>query len=385
MDEKKEEIKNAEKPRVQIKLSQAQKKAARLFTVWNKGTAGVREMAESLEDDQIMFGLLQIKVGKGTFMRAKNLFLHFNALKFPSAVKRSKITEKYLPAAKLLFGHVHAELLMKEQLDCTVREVFTQTKGTFIEDDLGTVKKKGWTIKKMEEEYDKKMRAKLRKVQKAEGTLDTTDPKQWKGKRIIKELHEEHSPINWALFAPHKRLLKPMAFGMGDLSTLRKCLRDDMVQYALIRMSFGSGSFRRSHWIFLHWSGENMRGIKKMTERAEHNSYQKFMGERMAPWGMVFTCQDREQVSLEDMIIQVRKLVVVDGKDDYKFDSSSYFEALEETKKVIQTKQEKVEEARKRAGQELDKRRAGWKVEDSVTLVAAPQGDDNWILLKPKV
>jgi len=383
MDEKKVEEKS--QVSVQIKFSPAQKKAAKLFTVWNKGTAGVREMAESLEDDQIMFGLLQVKVGKGTFERTKNLFLHFNAAKFPSAVKRSKITEKYLPAAKLLFGHVHATLLMEEKLDCTIREVFTQTKGTFIEDDLGTVKKKGWTIKKMEEEYEKKMRAKLRKVQKAEGTLDTTDPKQWKGKRLIKELHEEHSPINWALFHPHKKLLKPMAFGMGDLSKLRQCLRDDMVQYALIRMSFGSGSFRRSHWIFLHWSGENMKGIKMMTKRAEHNSYQKFMGEKMSPWGMVFTCQDREQVSLEDMILQVRKLVVVDGKDDYKFDSSSYFEALEETKKVIQTKQEKVEEARKRVGQELDKKRMGWKVEESVKLVAAPKGDDNWNLLKPKV
>jgi len=381
-EEKKEEKSHSHE---HIKFTSAQKKAAKLFTVWNKGTAGVREMADALIDDQIMFGLLQVKVGKGTFIRTKNLFLHFNAMKFPSAVKRSKIREKYLPAAKTLFGHVHATLLMEQKLDCTVREVFTQTKGCFVEDDLGNVKKKGWTIEKMEKEYDKKMRAKLRKVQKEEGTLDTTDPKQWKGKRLIKELHEEHSPINWALFHPHKKLLKPMAFGMGDLSHLRTCLRDDMVQYALIRMSFGSGSFRRSHWVFLHWSGENMKGIKKMTERAEHNSYQKFMGEKMSPWGMVVTCNSKEQVSLEEMILQVRKLVVVDGKDDYKFDSSSYFEALEESKKVIQTKQEKVEEAKKRVGQELDKKRMGWKVEDSVKLVAAPVGDDNWILLKPKV
>lgn len=233
-----------------IKLTAPQKKAAKLFTVWNKGTAGVREMAEALEDDQIMFGLLQIKVGKGTFMRTKNLFLHFNALKFPSAVKRSKINEKYLSASKLLFGHVHAELTMEQKIDCTVREVFTRTKGCFIEDDLGTMKKKGWSIEKMEQEYDKKMRAKLNKVKKAEGTYDTTDPTEWKGKRLVRELHEEHSPINWALFRPHKKLLKPMAFGMGDLSKLRECLQDDMVQYALIRMSFGSGTFRRSHWIF---------------------------------------------------------------------------------------------------------------------------------------
>jgi len=383
MDEKKDEVKT--QSRGLPIFTPAQKKAAKLFTVWNKGTAGVREMAESLNDDEIMFGLLQMNVGKGTFMRSKNLFLHFNGVKFPSAVKRSKINEKYLHAAKLLFGHVHAALLMEEKIDCTVREVFTQTKGCFIEDDLGTVKKKGWTIKKMEEEYNKKMRAKLNKVKKAEGTLDTTDPKEWKGKRLIRELHEEHSPVNWALFRPHKRLLKPMAFGMGDLSRLRQCLRDDMVQYALIRMSFGSGAFRRSHWIFLHWSGEKMHGIKKMTERAEHNSYQKMMGEKMQPWGMVITCQDKMQVSLEEMILQVRKLVVVDGKDDYKFDSSSYFEALEESKKVIQTKQDKVEEARKRVGQELERKRVGWKVEDSVQLVAAPQGEDNWILLKPKV
>jgi len=382
MDEKKEEAKQSYS---RIKLTKSQKKAAKLFTVWNTGTAGIREMAEALEDDQIMFGLLQIKVGKGTFMRTKNLFLHFNALKFPSAVKRSKINERYLSAAKLLFGHVHAELTMEQKFDCTVREVFTRTKGCFIEDDLGTMKKKGWSIEKMEVEYEKKMRAKLNKVKRAEGTYDTTDPKEWKGKRIIKELHEEHSPINWALFRPHKKFLKPIAFGMGDLSRLRECLQDDRVQYGLIRMSFGSGTYRRSHWIMLHWSGEKMHGIKKMTERAEHNSWQKYMGELMAPWGMVVTCKDKSEVSVEELILQVRKLVVVDGKDDYKFDSSSYYEAIEESKKVIETKREKVEEARKRVGQELDKKRAGWKVEDSVMLVASPQGDDNWILLRPKV
>merc|ERR1719320_1357778 len=52
-----------------------------------------------------MYGLLKVKVGKGKFERFKNILVHFNAKQFPlSAVKRSRINQKYLPAAKLLFG-----------------------------------------------------------------------------------------------------------------------------------------------------------------------------------------------------------------------------------------------------------------------------------------
>merc|ERR1719334_1192584 len=53
-----------------------------------------------------MYGLLKVKVGEGKFERFKNILVHFNAKQFPSAVKRSRINQKYLPAAKLLFGHV---------------------------------------------------------------------------------------------------------------------------------------------------------------------------------------------------------------------------------------------------------------------------------------
>merc|ERR1719319_672508 len=330
-----------------------------------------------------MFALIKIKVGKGTFERCKNILVHFNGKEFPSAVKKSKINEKYLKAAKTLFSHTHAHMMMDEVTDCTVHEVFTKTKGCFVEDDLGTMDKKGWSIEQMEKEYAKQMKKKLVKVQKEKGVLDETDATKWTGKRLVKELHKDNSSINWAVFKPHKKLLKPMAFGLGDLSGLRKSFSDKKVQYALVRMAFGAGTFRRSHWIFIHWTGQKMTGIKKMTERAEHNSYQKFMGEKLQPWGMVRAVQTKADVTLDQLILGVRKLVVVDGKDDFEFNSETFMQAVEEDKKIIKTKQEKVKEAKKKQQQKVEQDRQGWEVLDSVMLVAHDLGDLNWILLKP--
>lgn len=36
---------------------------------------------------------------------------------------------------------------------------------------------------------------------------------------------------------------------------MRKWLKDDQVLFGLLRMGFGSGTFRRTKWLFLHWSG----------------------------------------------------------------------------------------------------------------------------------
>merc|ERR1712091_234389 len=122
-------------------------------------------------------------------------------------------------------------------------------------------------------------------------------------------------------------------------------------------MSFGSGKWRRSHWIFIRWSGDDVHGIKAMTRRSEHLSYEKFMGDMLQPWGMEVETSVKEDVSVESLILRVRKLVVVDGNDDYDYSAKSFEVALEETKKKLKTEKQKVEEAKVRAAQKLDEDR----------------------------
>merc|ERR1712110_1050134 len=109
------------------------------------------------------------------------------------------------------------------------------------------------------------------------------------------------------------------------------------------------------------------------------------MGDKLQPWGMVRSVKEKSDVTLDELILHVRKLVVVDGKDDFEFSSETFMQAVEEDKKIVKSKQEKVKEARKKQAQKVAQERKGWEVLDSVMLVAHDLGDLNWILLKPKV
>merc|ERR1719436_1341166 len=101
-----------------------------------------------------------------------------------------------------------------------------------------------------------------------------------------------------------------------------------------------------------------------MTERAEHNSYQQMMGGKLQPWGMCVSVKEKSDVTLDSLILRVRKLVVVDGKDDFEFSSETFMQALEEDKKEVKTKQEKVAEAKKKQAQKVAQERKGWEVMD---------------------
>lgn len=47
------------------------------FEMVGRGIAGVDEMRDSLDDNFVFFGMLQIEVGEGQFARYKNIFVHF--------------------------------------------------------------------------------------------------------------------------------------------------------------------------------------------------------------------------------------------------------------------------------------------------------------------
>ena len=50
------------------------------FDLVGRGVAGVDELKEHLDDNEVYFGLLQIAIGSGSFQRSKNIFIHFNGI-----------------------------------------------------------------------------------------------------------------------------------------------------------------------------------------------------------------------------------------------------------------------------------------------------------------
>merc|ERR1712176_612953 len=133
--------------------------------------------------------------------------------------------------------------------------------------------------KKIEEEEKKKKKRKKKKKKD-----DWGDDREWTGRRIVKCIHAQTSPMNWAVFKPSDSEIIPMAFGHGDLKDLRAALKPDQVQYGIMRLTFGEGRFRRSHWVFVCWSPDSMTKVdnqklkkKRMQARMEGVGHKGFM------------------------------------------------------------------------------------------------------------
>lgn len=75
---------------------------------------------------------------------------------------------------------------------------------------------------KDEAKKKKKKRKTMHGRRKSKKKDDWSDDREWSGERIVKCIHAEPSPMNWAVFSPSNEEILPMAYGHGDLNDLRE-------------------------------------------------------------------------------------------------------------------------------------------------------------------
>ena len=121
-----------------------------------------------------------------------------------------------------------------------------------------------------------------------------------------------------------------------------------------MRLTFGEGRFRRSHWVFVCWSPDSMTKVdsqklkkKRMNERMVNIGYKGYMQKLIGPYGVEVLAESYEYVTLEDWILRVRKTVVVDG-DDELMNAEAFKKALEAEKAHFAEKKRKQEEERRK-------------------------------------
>ena len=109
--------------------------------------------------------------------------------------------------------------------------------------------------KKNDKSNDDTTTKKKKKRRKRKRKDDWSDDKPWTPERVLRAIHAQSSPVNWGIFLPSKKFVKPLVWGHGDLTAIRKELlgKDDQVLYGLMRLTFGDGRFKRAHWILFVW------------------------------------------------------------------------------------------------------------------------------------
>lgn len=214
---------------------------------------------------QVLYGILRFKFGSGTFQRVKYLFVHFNG-EGVSVVKRGQWNAKK-GAAHEDVGSTHAEIKMVEPEECTLDNVLEQVASKFVSDDDISGGESSFSISAMKADYESMVKEAVEAKEEFDrkksvgGSLERKTAAELgadyvSGENALKSVREELGAFNWALFKPSKKGGVPF-YNAGSLSIneMRDWLKDDQVLFGVVRMGFGSGTFRRTKWLFLNWSG----------------------------------------------------------------------------------------------------------------------------------
>lgn len=300
-------------------------------------------MRTHLDPKQVLFGLLRFNFGTGTFQRVKYLFVHFNGEEV-SIVKRGRMNSRKGKAGDDV-GSTHAEVKMTEVDECTLDGVLGQVAKSFITDDDISGGASSFSISKLKEDYNKmvkqaeKAKAEFDKRQASGPGLKRLTAAEMgaefvSGEAALKSVREDLGAFNWALFKPHASHLRFLNAGSLSVNELRDWLKDDEVVFGIMRMGFGSGTFRRTKWLFLHWSGENIGAVKRGQANACKGSIHKLL----SPVSVDFEATSLDEFTLETVINKVKRSVVVDGEtkggesnDPYTMEN--FMAALEEEAK----------------------------------------------------
>ena len=103
----------------------------------------------------------------------------------------------------------------------------------------------------------------------------------------------------------------------------------------MLRMGFGTGRFRRTKYIFVHWSGyalavsilcldgasvnsvfAHCSDAVEPLKRGKANSYRRQASEYLAPWSIDMSATSLDQITVEEVIDKVRRATRVDGGDE---------------------------------------------------------------------
>jgi hypothetical protein len=261
---------------------------SRDFVPIDRGAGGIAELMTALDNSKVWYALIKITVGTQTFARTKYVFLHFNGNDC-STVKRGQANATKESAMQII-GATHADIVVIEKAQCTVDYIFDKLQNVFIsDDDIGDSQ---FSIETLKEEYEVAIiDAQLDEIVMAVGSDSKPRPSAMEmphppgAEKCLEGVRLPMGPFNWVLFLPSSTdKLELHNAGGGSIRELNKYLDDDKVLYGLLRMGFGSGSFRRTKWIFLMWSGDKMPTVQRGQAMAAESN----MKDQLRPFNLDF-------------------------------------------------------------------------------------------------
>lgn len=275
----------------------------------------------------------------------KNVRMHFNGESTKNVLK-GRINSERKKVEKVI-GPINGDFQICHQKECHVESVIDKCAKYFAADhgDGDEPMTKADMIK----QYNDMVKMDQAKDQATTSQRKTARDfdRKFTNKEILGYIQSSTGPFNWALFKPNTKTMRTAEINSAGLGKVAKFVnagslsinemlddvKDDEVLGGILRMGFGSGTFRRVKHIAIWWSGEKVGAVK----RGKFNAKKKRIMELLKPWAFNYSCQKKEDLTVKHLIDIVHQKLAVDGNTDSAhdpFSEEAFYEALGEEMKA---------------------------------------------------
>lgn len=160
--------------------------------------------------------------------------------------------------------------------------------------------------------------------------------------------------------------------GEGGVEEMVTFMSDDQVMWACLRFEFGGGSFKRTKSVFLHFNGEDTKTVSRGQANSKTDAVREFLRGKDGVFHAAVIRMRVEEVTLESVMDEVSKTVIVDSMASSAQLAKEYQEQIALAKAEAAAKKE-AEKQRKQA--QLT----------ALKDVGRAHGTQNWALVEPDV
>merc|ERR1719171_741285 len=226
-------------------------------------------------------------------------------------------------------GDVHVSIELKEAAEATVDFLCERLLKIFQVDDLGDC-----SIR-LRAQYLEMIEASKKGRKKQMQSLTVAERPGYKisVSKALKAVSDARGPMNWVLLnADGLSLFNAGAGGHGEM---RQWMPRDRVLFGVLRLAFSRAEARRVKHVFVHWVGPDVPIVKRGRWNASSGNAQNEVNKHCSVT-MNRTAYCLEDFALEDVLQELRRLVVLDddwgkeGAGDSLFSVEEYFQALSE-------------------------------------------------------
>lgn len=318
------------------------------IVVVGAGSSGLEEMREFMWNCEVVWALVRLEFGSGSFARSKCVFLHFTGKDAPP-LKRGKansMTEKLRKAVEE-GSPVHASIHFEQVSDVTLENVIGEAGKNMVIDSMpsGAVASMKEHQKQMargarwaarggkpvaEEaeaaETDQGLEAAPEAAASAEVAAAEEQPSRVSKLQTSAQLQQvgrTNGGVNWALVGADATLLPLIGCGEEGVDELRQVAQEneDQVMYGLLRMPSGEGRLMRDKWVVVHIIGQTVKPVK----RGQGNALRPQMEQKFrefANFCISIPDMSAKEVTKEALLEEIRRNAIND--DDVAQDDGEH-------------------------------------------------------------